>query len=249
MITLIPVGGLANRLRTICSGIELARKHNYRIKIVWFKDKGLNSSFRGLFEPINLPDIFLKEGTLVDKLFIDRPRQKNFYIPGIYQTVAFQKRFYPKEMQELTDRGYDFNRLCAGGSLYIASYTAFYPFSSATLLKMFRPIESIRKRIDSFTANFQQHETIGIHIRRTDHIISIQESPTELFFERIDKRLRISPNTCFYLATDSEEEKVTFMERYGNKIYTLEEKADRTNYSGMQHAVTEFFLLSRTKEI
>ena len=32
MITLLPLGGLANRMRSIASGVSLARKHNSRLR-------------------------------------------------------------------------------------------------------------------------------------------------------------------------------------------------------------------------
>lgn len=50
MLTFIPVGGLANRMRSISSAISLSDGDN--MHIYWFKDQGLNCRFDQLFKPI-----------------------------------------------------------------------------------------------------------------------------------------------------------------------------------------------------
>ena len=44
-ILLVPVGGLANRMKAIDSAIKLSRKTNSELHIIWFKDRGLNCRF------------------------------------------------------------------------------------------------------------------------------------------------------------------------------------------------------------
>ena len=53
-LTLIPVGGLANRMRTINSVIEFCNGDNRDLSIIWFLDHGLNCSFYDLFQPIEV---------------------------------------------------------------------------------------------------------------------------------------------------------------------------------------------------
>ena len=57
MLTLIPIGGLANRLRSIASGVALARDYGQTLHIYWFKDAGLNCRFDDLCLPPDAPDI------------------------------------------------------------------------------------------------------------------------------------------------------------------------------------------------
>ena len=92
MITFVPVGGLANRMRAIHSAISLAE--NDEVRICWFKDKGLNSCFHQLFQPISLSNVKLKEANLWDKILLDRPRRKNFHFPKLYQTIWFDACLY-----------------------------------------------------------------------------------------------------------------------------------------------------------
>ena len=54
-ILLVPVGGLANRMKAIDSAIKLSRKANSELHIIWFKDRGLNCRFDQLFDMERLP--------------------------------------------------------------------------------------------------------------------------------------------------------------------------------------------------
>lgn len=65
-ILLVPVGGLANRMKAIDSAIKLSRKTNSELHIIWFKDRGLNCRFDQLFEPIDLPNVKITEATWSD---------------------------------------------------------------------------------------------------------------------------------------------------------------------------------------
>ena len=49
-ITLIPVGGLANRMRAIESAIALSKNNEQPLKIIWFKDWGMGCTYHELFE-------------------------------------------------------------------------------------------------------------------------------------------------------------------------------------------------------
>ena len=50
-IWLVPVGGLANRMKAIDSAVALSRQCGSELHIVWFKDPGLNCRFDQLFAP------------------------------------------------------------------------------------------------------------------------------------------------------------------------------------------------------
>lgn len=52
-ITFVPVGGLANRMRSIASVITLAQQTKSYVNIIWFQDWALHAPFHKLFEPIN----------------------------------------------------------------------------------------------------------------------------------------------------------------------------------------------------
>ena len=111
---LVPVGGLANRMKAIDSAIKLSRKTNSELHIIWFKDRGLNCRFDQLFEPIDLPNVKITEATWSDYLLYDRPRQKNIFIPHLFQKATFDNCIYEKQALHLFYENFDFYDWAAG---------------------------------------------------------------------------------------------------------------------------------------
>lgn len=75
MITLVPIGGLGNRMRAIASGIALSEATQQKLCIVWIKDKGLNCRFDELFYSPKFNDVCIKEHSLWNKFAIDYPEK------------------------------------------------------------------------------------------------------------------------------------------------------------------------------
>ena len=243
MMTFIPVGGLANRIRSIHSAISLCE--NDGLQIYWFKNQGLNCRFEHLFRPIPLPHVTLKEANFRDKIFYDRPRRKNLYIPKLYQKLCFDACLYEDETKE---RALDYQAWKKKHhSVYLASYNPFYP-PTKDLKDLFIPIEPIQNRIENVCSAYTA-QTIGIHIRRGDHDIAIRKSPIELFIAEMEKEIEKEPLTNFYLATDSETEKAVLTRRFGSRIITSQNAASRNTADGIRDAVVDLYALSRTHKI
>ena len=110
MITLVPVGGLANRMRAIDSAIALAQDTHHELRIIWFKDQGLNCKFCELFQPIMLPGVSVREAGPSDHLLHDRPRKKNFYLPSFFLNTQYDAHIYEKEANDLFYQQFDFKK-------------------------------------------------------------------------------------------------------------------------------------------
>ena len=243
MITFVPVGGLANRMRAIHSAISLAE--NDEVRICWFKDKGLNCFFHHLFQPISLSNVKLKEANLWDKILLDRPRRKNFHIPKLYQTLWFDACLYE---HQTSANHIDFKQWkLSHNYIYMASFNQFYQ-PSYKLSDIFIPNNEIQQKIEIACVSHSAH-TIGIHIRRGDHKIAIQKSPICLFIEAMEKAIEQEEKTNFYLATDSESDKKLLTEKFGNRIITSPYPAERNSIEGMKNAVVDLYALSRTHTI
>ena len=247
-ITLVPVGGLANRMKAIDAAVGLAQEANARLHIIWFKDKGLNCRFDQLFRSLELKGVTLKEASWTDKLIFDRPRRKNFHLPRLFQRVLFDDCIYEHEATQRFYRKFDFLSWAQGKNVYIASCVYFHPQTARPLFRIFQPIEKIQEQIKAFTDSFSR-PTMGIHIRRTDNIASISQSPTELFIEKMREEIGKDEDCQFYVATDSEEEKKRLKDIFGERILTLPRAADRNSIAGMQDALVELYVLSHTRKI
>ncbi|NDV60035.1 glycosyl transferase [Bacteroides sp. 519] len=249
MITFVPVGGLANRMRAVLAAIALAQDTQSRLHIIWYRDWALKCRFDQLFQPLNLPGVTLKEATIVDLILRDRPRRRNFHLPKIFQTLKYDARIYEKDSTRLKREGFDFKQWTVGKkNCYIASWVHFHSTPNTESYKLFVPQPELLLQIEEIAEKFTP-ATIGIHIRRTDNAISIDQSPTEQFIQRMNEEIEKNPETTFYLATDSQEDKSLLQQIFGERVITSTKKVERNNPLGIQHAVVELYLLSRTSHI
>lgn len=249
-IFFVPVGGLGNRMRAVASAVSLARKLGVTVHIGWFKDWALNAEFSSLFELPDVPGVKISDVPSVLYWALDRPRKKNLFIPRVFQSLMFGQCLYENEMGELFSRktdfmSYDFK---TSRSLYMASFHPFFGYDKELFNSLFLPNEQIRKKINDRCSEFSDY-TIGVHVRRTDNILSVNESPIELFYEYIDDELKNHNGMTIYLATDSESVKRDFRNRYGNLVITSDNEADRGSVKGIQDGIVDLYTLSETSRI
>ena len=237
---LVPLGGLCNRMRAIDSALALAQAQNRRLRIYWMERENLKCPFNSLFEPFTDSNVGVFERK--------KPPRRFLYIKPLVTrllkgTNALESRFASPEYERLISTNFDALR---AHDLDIMTFINFYsnpdPYSS------FKPIREILDLIAERTSDFDPN-TVGVHIRRTDHVKAIANSPDEAFFHAMDNELHLTPSTRFYLATDSMQVKETFKARYGEKIVATEFEANRSSIEGIREAVVELYSLSGTKKI
>lgn len=247
-LTFVPAGGLANRMRATAAAYTLACRVGSEMDAVWFCDWALNAPFHALFEPVGLEGMTLRDASWTDRVMLDRPRRKNFFIPRLFQRIMFRSALYEARITPLRRQNFDFEQWARQGNVYLASYTGFLPYDFALLRQLFVPLPEVERSIARFTKRFGSH-TIGVHIRRTDNVDSIRQSPTELFIDAIDRELQANPATAIFLATDSEAIKDEMRRRYGERVLTATEEADRDSVEGIRGGIVDMFALSRTDKI
>ena len=247
--TLVPYGGLGNRINAICSAIVFCRKNNKSLQIIWFRDQGLNCPSEELFTlSPKLKNVAIKEVTLSDYIMRDRPRKKNLWIPLVIQSFLFDRRIYDKEATEVFSKKIkpDFGSLENYKHIFMASYSKLW--TSPDMWSYIIPNKDIVAKADNITSGFG-NSTIGLHIRRSDNIIATNQSPTELFIEKMEQEIELDKGVQFYLASDSIDEKMKLKGLFGDKIITLENDANRDTKEGIIDAFTEILILSCTKKI
>lgn len=80
LLVIIPMGGLANRMRAITSGITLAKAAKFKSKIIWPINKELYSPYEKLFDYGSLPTELKNINNIEDLFLYDLPRKRiSFY--------------------------------------------------------------------------------------------------------------------------------------------------------------------------
>lgn len=247
-LTLVPIGGLANRFYAVTSALSFCLDNQIALKVIWFKDKGMGAGFHDLFnlDPSLRQDVAVVDAKWSDYIF-DRPRKRNFWLPYIPQKLLFQSCIYEKDILE----GFSSNDLLSvfdeKSKVYLVHYCRFYEI--VNVIGFIRPNEYIARKIDERIQSFNNKKVIGIHIRRGDHTIPTLKSPLSLFVEKMNVELESNENVCFYVASDSIEEKNKLIEIFGDKVITMEGDLRRDTESGIVDALVELFTLSGTSKI
>lgn len=260
-VHLVPYGGLCNRMRVIASCIELCKDTKSHLIIHWNENSECKARWQDLFEPVDHIKI---EPVLKDEMVYQWPCKKNFFWPA-FKGTFFTKGKYYWELSSRWSGGFwkrSLYRLCGdrkrNSNFFEGDLTKIFLNSkkitivTCQILKkdfnirnIFIPIKYIQNKIDTSTLMFNS-DTIGIHIRRTDHKTAIENSPLINFHNKIKKE---SQSTKFFLATDSQEVKDEFIRMYGKRILTNTLPLNRDSLEGMIGAVVDLWSLSRTKKI
>lgn len=244
-LTLIPIGGLGNRIFAIASAIAYCAEQQCRLRIVWFRDWGMGARFRELFElDGGVKDVEVVDGRWRDYIY-DRPRRRNLWIPYLYQRLAFDKRLYEQKIYH-EGPSIILPNLQNARNAYLVFWaelpTVSYDLDCLRLTASLA--QQVSARTNAFPAN-----TIGIHIRRTDNIRSVQNSPLSLFIEKMRQELEIHPDTKFYVASDSIQEKQELVQHFPDKIITVWKETDRSSRQGIEDALVELYSLAATRKI
>ncbi len=260
-VHLIPYGGLCNRMRVIASCIELCKETQNSLTIHWNEIPECMANWGDLFEPLD--GIEIKPVTK-DEIVYRWPSKKNFFWPAIRGTLFLKGKYY-WELSSRWKGGFWkrtlyrlFGDKTRESSFFEGDLSKLFLNSkritvvTCQILKndfgtdgIFIPIQSLQKEIDAATERFDAN-TIGIHIRRTDHKTAMAHSPLASFHKKIKEE---NPSAKFFLATDSQEVKDEFIQLYGDRIITNTPPLNRDSLEGMRGAVVDLWSLSRTKKI
>lgn len=235
MVIIQPSGGLCNRMRVINSSLELAKRKNTDLLVLWYCADELNAPFESLFQPV-------KEFKVINFTSLKDFRK-------LWYQLTARTRISNEDIENHTTDGtldqdfFDSIRLPA----YIFTWEHFYPADE--YFKLFQPTDALQKRIDEVTAHFTE-DMVSVHIRRTDQINSIAYSKTENFVELMNREIEANPTVKFFLATDDKEEEAFLRKTFPGRIVSNENRTlRRDSLDGMYDALLDLYCLSRCKKI
>lgn len=246
-----PIGGLANRIRAIEAACSYANKHSSIVKVVWEKNNILNSSYNECFQPIEgvkVINVDYSGYTFLSKI-------KRFFFGALNRSLLYM-RLIKKMNDRLVGNILDgdvksersdifFDHLAQlHRKIYIETCYEFYSISPSFLVKINKDIQ---EQAQSIIKNFDY--LVGIHIRRTDNFVATENSPLELYVEKMDAELLRHPHVIFYVSTDADEILKALKEKYRNKIITGALERRRDTKRGILSALIDLYCLSKCHKI
>lgn len=237
-----PIGGLCNRMRVIASAYQLIRPQHGKLIVKWTANEELNCPAKALFSlprSIRVVDV-TGEYSLAAKLAYYRLR------------LGYRHRVGNDQVMKLKQAG----NLIPQDKTYYETCETFHRDSRDVDCSIFTPASELeaqaREKIEKITQG-GLHPVIGLHIRRTDHSVSIRQSPTELFCRVLEARLKEDSDTRFYLATDDAAVRQFFADKYNQDgeivFFNDSETLGRDTAEGIRAAFVELLTLSMTRRI
>lgn len=245
MLYVEPLGGLCNRMRTIASYYAAAREADRGLTVVWLRDPGMNCSCARLFA--------LPEGVnVVEGPYVSKPRMRLRSLTRMATRRAEGRRFDRtvenwSARKALTEQS--IRAMKPSESLYASSCYSLDSVYEKYDYTIFRPAADIQALADGVAKAFPGN-CVGVHIRRTDNLKSIESSRTADFIERLRREVEADPEVKFFLATDSKEEERALRSAFPERILTYEKRSlARDSEQGIVDAYVDYLCLSRTRKI
>lgn len=240
MLTITPQGGLCNRLRVLFSAIQAANNGVRPIEIHWARNPECCAWFEELFLPISTPSI-----KVVHRKWWALPRtRRNLHLP---EFLRYAMGYFVQRANCVPEDDTEFYSLAKAPKVYLSGCSKLCSYDKSCV-GMVIPEPSIKQRIDSIVQNFSAH-TIGVHIRRTDNVVSIEHSTNQGFMRAMDRALEADSKANFFLATDDAALKRELIEKYGDKIITQQAPVSRSSIEGMRDAVVDLWCLASASRI
>lgn len=253
MITLVPHAGLANRMRAIFSAVQLAKDANCPLRIVWNNNSDVGADFTDLFALPRSIKIFqlgksLLSGPLSTLIGLRNDRmiyswiQKSTYDSIFKDCVLTNGELIPALQPDSANI-----RDACSKRVLVQTCFAFYDYEHS-IVSTLEPNPLLLHEISRVTAKWKS-PIIGVHVRRCDHSMAINQAPIGLFVEAVKDRLARKPSSLFYLATDCEETQKIFVSIFGDRVVNRICERRRDSIRGMQDSLIDLYLLSKCTEI
>lgn len=241
MLTITPQCGLCNRLRVVLSALHLSKTEGCAVCVDWGNSAECRAWFEQLFVPIDTGRF-----RVVHRRWWTRPvTRANLHWPWLVRLLmgytCQRKQYKPATPDELPALLRRHRRVYVSTPYALGHYTP-------DCLARLQPCPDIQQRIDRLCARFTRH-TVGVHIRRTDNVQSLAESPVEAFRHAMDAEISRNFRVTFYLATDDDALKRQLMQEYPDRIITQRTAVRRDTLEGMTDAVVDLWCLAATRKL
>ncbi len=251
MIIVEPCAGLGNRFLGMASAYHWAQQTGDELTVLWKTERVMGAKNEAVFSlPEGIRVIHAKDYGYKDKPFSyfrytmleKKLRRKADYFSDVGTTndlfVEKGNAYYEEVMKN--------NNL-----KFIRAFSQFHDFSGIERpLEFIKPTHYVMNKADSVIGNIDSGRNIGVHIRRTDNQVCINNSPLEVFIDAMEREIENDDKVTFYIASDDLDTILELKKRFGERIYYMSEKNfERDSDRGIADAFAELICLSHSKKI
>lgn len=251
MIIVEPCAGLGNRFIALASAYHAAKQLDKELVVIWKEESVLGAPMSALFElPPDIRCLEISEygykKNLFGQLYGNRIKKKYRSLAGkFFECDDIMKLYEEKGREGVADQFLKYT------DVYVKATNPFWNiFDIDHAFDFISPKGAIEDRKKQVLKAAEGKRLVGVHIRRTDHIEAIKNSPLELFIEKMQEELDRKEETFFYVATDDKVTEETLHKQFGEKILTFSGKSlDRDSRQGIEDAYVEMLCLAAGDKI
>lgn len=240
-LTVVPHGGLCNRLRVLLSALHVSRQlADVQVDVVWARRAECGADFAALFQPIKGEGFGVRRGAF----WLTPVNRRNAHVPALLRSCWFDKQialYHPSrdEGVEALLQRYD--------RLYLSTPYALCPYPPA-LAQQLRPTAALQAKIDACLQRFgldASAPSLGVHIRRTDNVQAQAVSTLEAFREGIRQFLQHYPQGIVFVASDEPVVATALAATFGEAVrFRPAESVQRARSEDIMGAVVDLYVLS-----
>lgn len=212
------VPGIGNRLYNLIYSSIFSKKTNYDLKINWRKNSHLNCNFEDIisfdFNYSHSTDI---EVSKTEKYLFESNLEDGTPI------IKNKNSFYIDVYRGFASPGINIHDL----------YTEY-----KNICKLITPSNYIKNKLSVI----ENTKILGVHIRRTDQKMSIRNSPSYLFYEKIKEYCHKYDR--IYVSSDDVNEKNIIKQKFGSKVIDHNCSSYKRDSIGSIDAIIDLFNLS-----
>lgn len=240
MITVLPEGGLCNRMRVVASAWLLAQATGQPMRVLWYRTPDFNARFDSIFTTNGLPFVVL-ERTAICRVSRGGFRLREYFARLFGDYVLGKKETRPDTfcMESVAEA-------IGGRDVFVRTNSRLA--YTENMYKLFVPIGEAAEIIEKFRGTVV--DCIGVHVRRTDNTHALRESTLEKFITLMNLEVEANAETRFFLATDDSEVSTVLQGVFGDRVQEYKKRAySRNDPSAIIDAVVDLFLLSNCRKL
>lgn len=240
MITVLPEGGLCNRMRVVASAWLLATAAGQSMRVIWYRTPDFNSRFDEIFATHSLPfEIIERSGMSMPQRALFRASEYFAAMRG--ETVFNHENTRPGQFNienALT--------MLHGRNGFIHTNSRLSVASG--MFSLFMPVGYAAERIAELRPRLER--SVGVHVRGTDNVKAKAESPLTSFIALMNTERLSSPATDFFIATDEPAALAALKREFGESAWEYPKRAyARNDQFAITDAVVDLFALGACNKL